>query len=146
MSRKKRLRDMTWDDYGISRNRYKELEAFCLQYEEKKSKISRGINAVANDGMPKGNYKQNTLEENAIRNVIFQKDCEMIEQAAIAAAPDIYPYIIKSVTNGLSYDFVEYDERLGRIPVGKTEFYGYRRLFYHFLDLLKSGDKIGLVP
>lgn len=145
MSRKKRLRDMTWDDYGISRNRYKELEAFCLQYDEKKSKISRGINAVANDWMPKGNYKQNTLEENAIRNVIFQKDCEMIEQAAVAAAPDIYPYIIKSVTNGLSYDFVEYDERLGRIPVGKTEFYGYRRLFYHFLDLLKSGDEIGLV-
>lgn len=137
---------MTWDDYGISRNRYKELEAFCLQYEEKKSKISRGINAVTIDGMPKGNYKQNTLEANAVRNVILQKDCEMIEQAAIAAAPDIYPYIIKSVTNGLSYDFVEYDERLGRIPVGKTEFYGYRRLFYHFLDLLKSGDKIGLVP
>ena len=129
---------MTWDDYGISRNRYKELEAFCLQYEEKKSKISRGINAVANDGMPKGNYKQNTLEANAIRNVMLQKDCEMIEQAAVAASPDIYPYIIKSVTNGLSYDFVEYD--------GKTEFYGYRRLFYHFLDLLKSGDKIGLVP
>ena len=137
---------MTWDDYGISRNRYKELEAFCLQYEEKKSKISRGINAVTTDGMPKGNYKQNTLEANAIRNVMLQKDCEMIEQAAVAASPDIYPYIIKSVTNGLSYDFVEYDERLGRIPVGKTEFYGYRRLFYHFLDLLKSGDKIGLVP
>ena len=137
---------MTWDDYGISRNRYKELEAFCLQYEEKKSKISRGINAVTIDGMPKGNYKQNTLEANAIRNVMLQKDCEMIEQAAVAASPDIYPYIIKSVTNGLSYDFVEYDERLGRIPVGKTEFYGYRRLFYHFLDLLKSGDKMGLVP
>ena len=28
---KKRLRDMTWDDYGISRNRYKELKAFCQQ-------------------------------------------------------------------------------------------------------------------
>ena len=136
---------MTWDDYGISRNRYKELEAFCLQYEEKKSKISRGINAVTIDGMPKGNYKQNTLEANAVRNVILQKDCEMIEQAAIAAAPDIYPYIIKSVTNGLSYPFIEYDEKLGRIPVGINEFYGYRRLFYHFLDRMKNGDKIDLL-
>ena len=145
MSRKKRLRDMTWDDYGISRNRYKELEAFCLQYEEKKSKISRGINAVTIDGMPKGNYKQNTLEANAVRNVILQKDCEMIEQAAIAAAPDIYPYIIKRVTNGLSYPFIEYDEKLGRIPVGINEFYGYRRLFYHFLDRMKNGDKIDLL-
>ena len=136
---------MTWDDYGISRNRYKELEAFCLQYEEKKSKISRGINAVTIDGMPKGNYKQNTLEANAVRNVILQKDCEMIEQAAIAAAPDIYPYIIKSVTNGLSYPFIEYDEKLGRIPVGINEFYGYRRLFYHFLDRMKNGYKIDLL-
>lgn len=136
---------MTWDDYGISRNRYKELQAFCLQYDEKKSKINRGINAVANDGMPKGNFKKNTLEMNAIRNVIYQRDCEMIEQAAVAASSEIYPYIIKSVTNDLSFPFIEYDEKLGRIPIGKTEFYGYRRLFYHYLDLIKSGDKLDLL-
>ena len=143
--KKKRLRDMTWDDYGISRNRYKELQAFCLQYDEKKSKINRGINAVANDGMPKGNFKKNTLEMNAIRNVIYQRDCEMIERAAVAASSEIYPYIIKSVTNDLSFPYIEYDEKLGRIPVGKTEFYGYRRLFYHYLDLIKSGDKLDLL-
>lgn len=143
--KKKRLRNMTWDDYGISRNRYKELQAFCLQYDEKKSKINRGVNAVANDGMPKGNFKKNTLEMNAIRNVIYQRDCEMIEQAAVAASREIYPYIIKSVTNDLSFPYIEYDEKLGRIPVGKTEFYGYRRLFYHYLDLIKSGDKLDLL-
>lgn len=143
--KKKRLRNMTWDDYGISRNRYKELQAFCLQYDEKKSKINRGVNAVANDGMPKGNFKKNTLEMNAIRNVIYQRDCEMIEQAAVAASSEIYPYIIKSVTNDLSFPYIEYDEKLGRIPVGKTEFYGYRRLFYHYLDLIKSGDKLELL-
>lgn len=143
--KKKRLRNMTWDDYGISRNRYKELQAFCLQYDEKKSKINRGINAVANDGMPKGNFKKNTLEMNAIRNVVYQRDCEMIEQAAVAASSEIYPYIIKSVTNDLSFPYIEYDEKLGRIPVGKTEFYGYRRLFYHYLDLIKSGDKLDLL-
>lgn len=143
--KKKRLRDMKWDDYGISRNRYKELQAFCLQYDEKKSKINRGVNAVANDGMPKGNFKKNTLEMNAIRNVIYQRDCEMIEQAAVAASSEIYPYIIKSVTNDLSFPFIEYDEKLGRIPIGKTEFYGYRRLFYHYLDLIKSGDKLDLL-
>lgn len=144
-TKKKRLRDMTWDDYGISRNRYKELQAFCLQYDEKKSKINRGVNAVANDGMPKGNFKKNTLEMNAIRNVIYQRDCEMIEQAAVAASSEIYPYIIKSVTNDLSFPFIEYDEKLGRIPVGINEFYGYRRLFYHYLDLIKNGDKLDLL-
>lgn len=145
MQKKKRIRDMTWEDYGISKNRYDELRAFCLQYEEKKSKISRGIGSMNYDGMPKGNYKGNPLESKAIRNVMYQKDCEMIEQAAIAASSEIYPYIIKSVTNDLSYRFIEYDEKLGRIPVGKTEFYAMRREFYHFLDLLKSGDKIDLL-
>ena len=82
---------------------------------------------------------------NAIRNVIYQRDCEMIEQAAVAASSEIYPYIIKSVTNDLSFPFIEYDEKLGRIPIGKTEFYGYRRLFYHYLDLIKSGDKLDLL-
>ena len=142
----KKLRDMTWDDYGISRHRYAELKAFCLQYDEKKSKISRGIGAMNYDGMPKGNFKTNPLEDKAIRNVTYQKDCEMIEQAAIAASPDIFQYIIKSVTNDLPYQYIEYDEKLGRIPVGKTDFYALRRLFYHFLDNLKSGDKIDLLP
>lgn len=142
---KKRIREMTWDDYGISRHRYEELKAFCLQYEEKKSKISYGITSGRNDGMPKSNYRENQLEGNAIRNMLYRKDCEMIEQAAVAASPEIYRYIIKSVTNGLPYQFVEYDEVLGKIPIGKTDFYGYRRLFYYYLDKLKSGDKIDLL-
>lgn len=142
---RKRLREKTWDDYGISRHRYEELKAFCLQYEEKKSKIHYGITSGTNDGMPKSNYKGNQLESMAIRNTMYQKDCEMIEQAAVAASAELYPYIIKSVTNDLSYQFVEYDEEMGKIPVGKTDFYAYRRLFYYFLDKIKSGDKIDLL-
>lgn len=142
--KKKRIRNMTWDDYGISRHRYQELKAFCLQYDEKKSKISRSLSAVNYDGMPHAEGSGSGLEGQAIRNVILRKDIEMIEQAAIAANADLYPYIIKSVTNDLSYPFVEYDEALGRIPVGINEFYGYRRLFYHFLDKLKNGDKLDL--
>ena len=62
----KRLRDMTWDDYGISKNRYKELKAFCLQYDEKKSKIKYGISAVRYDGQPKSvSYTHLTLPTNS---------------------------------------------------------------------------------
>lgn len=141
----KRIRDKTWDDYGISANRYKELKAFCLQYSEKKYKINRGIGSVTSDGMPKGGTRKDKLESMAIRNVIYEQDCKMIEQAAIAASGEIYPYILRSVTQDLSYQFIEYDDNLGRIPVGPNEFYGYRRLFYHYLDKLKIGDKIDLL-
>lgn len=136
---RKNPRNKSWEDYGISVNRYKELKAFCLQYDEKKSKINRLQHQSGNDGQPKGTYTGNPTEEMAIKNVSYQKDCEMIEQAAKAASGDIYPYIIKSVTNDLSYPFIEYDEKLGKIPVGKTEFYAIRRLFYHYLDKIKLG-------
>ncbi len=118
LEKKKRVRNMTWKDYGITKYRYVELKAFCLQYKEKKKKI---------------------------QNVMCKKDCEMIEQAAKAASEELYLYIIKSVTNDLSYTFIEYDEMIGRIPIGKTDFYGYRRLFYHYLDLIKNGDKSGML-
>ena len=142
---KKRLREMTWDDYGISRHRYEELKAFCLQYNEKKAKISYGLKGVVQDGQPHGSSTGNPTEAAAIRNTIYLKDCEMIEQAAIAASAEIYAYIIKSVTNDLSYQFIEYDKKLGRIPMGINEFYGYRRLFYHYLDKIKIGDKLDLL-
>ena len=54
--------------------------------------------------------------------------------------------MVKSVTRDLSYPFLEYGPELGRIPMGKTDFYASRKLFYHFLDRLKSGDKIDLLP
>lgn len=144
--KKKRLRDMTWEDYGISKNRYQELKAFCLQYEEKKNKIKRGLTGIAYDTSPGGAGTGKPTERAAVRNASYQEDCEMIERAAIAASPEIYPYIIKSVTEDLPYKFIEYDNDLGGISVGINEFYGYRRLFYHFLDKLKIGDKIDPLP
>lgn len=120
-----RLREKSLEDYGISKNRYYELRAFCMQYEEKKSKIRK------------------IKEEMSMQNIGYQKDCEMIEKAAVFASDMIYPYILKSVTNDLSYTFLEYDEKLGRIPVGKTEFYAIRRLFYHYLDKMQTGTKWG---
>ena len=105
----KRLRDMTWEDYGISKNRYAELKAFCLQYEEKKSKIKYGISSAQYDGQPKVHNTGSQTERQAMDNVIYMKDCAMIEEAAIRANPEIWRYIVKSVTLGLSYEFVEYD-------------------------------------
>ncbi len=104
----KRLRDMTWEDYGISKNRYAELKAFCLQYEEKKSKIKYGILAAQYDGQPKAHNTGSQTERQAMDNVIYMKDCAMIEEAAIRTNPEIWRYIVKSVTLGLSYEFIEY--------------------------------------
>ena len=142
---KKRLRNMTWEDYGISKNRYKELKAFCLQYEEKKQKIEYGMNGISYAGMPGGSlFTKSPVEQQAMNNARYQKDIEMIEAAAVKTNPLIAKYLLKSVTEDLSYEFIMYDAELGRIPVGKTEFYGYRKLFYHYLNEEKiKKEKVG---
>lgn len=136
----KRLRDMTWDDYGISKNRYKELKAFCMQYEEKKNKIQYGMNSTVQDGMPRGSRSiSSPVEKQAIENTTYLRDIRMIEEAAVKTNPAIWKYILKSVTEDLSYEFIMYDKIQGRIPMGQTEFYAYRKLFYHYLDEIKLG-------
>ena len=142
----KRLRDMTWEDYGISKNRYAELKAFCLQYGEKKSKIKYGISAVQYDGQPKAHNAGSQTERQAMDNVIYTKDCAMIEEAAIRANPEIWRYIVKSVTLGLSYEFVEYDNEQGKIPMCRRDFYGTRKKFYAILNEMKLDHKLTDYP
>lgn len=38
------------------------------------------------------------------------------------------------VTENRSYEDIEYEEGLGWIPYGRTDFYGHRRYFYYLLD------------
>lgn len=138
--KKKRLRDMNWDDYGISKNRYKELKAFCLQYDEKKSKIKRGLSSGKCDGMPGGSLNINSqVEQQAIENTVYLADVRMIEEAAVKANPVIWRYILRSVTQDMPYEYIMYDSERGRIPMGKTEFYAYRKLFYDILNKIKLG-------
>lgn len=142
----KRLRDMTWEDYGISKNRYAELKAFCLQYGEKKSKIKYGISAAQYDGQPKAHNTGSQTERQAMDNVIYMKDCAMIEEAAIRTNPEIWRYIVKSVTLGLSYEFIEYDNEQGKIPMCKNDFYGTRRKFFSILNEMKMEYKLTDYP
>lgn len=70
------------------------------------------------NGCAAGKYSPETL----------QKACRGLEF--------IGPWIILSVTKSKSYDRLEFSTELGRIPVGRTDFYGFRRKFYHNMDCL----------
>lgn len=141
---KKRLRDMTWDDYGISKNRYKELKAFCLQYDEKKSRIQYGAGkspAIGECASPNSGFKESPVERQAIQNSVYLRDIHMIEEAAIMADPSIWKYLLRSATRGLSYEYIEYDDELGKIPMCRKDFYGVRKLFFSILNEIQMDHK-----
>ena len=95
---KKRLRDMTWEDYGISKNRYKELKAFCLQYDEKKSKIKYGLSATQYDGQPKGHSVGSQVENQAIDNDIYKRDYSCSGSSCSEKGSTYTSYLLKTVT------------------------------------------------
>lgn len=59
---------------------------------------------------------------------------DMVFSTARAADDKVAEFILLSVIKNLSYDHIEYHEKLGRCPIGRTDFYGIRRLFFHYLD------------
>lgn len=87
-------------DYGISRNKYNELKYFCMQYAEKKRE------AATDD--------------------LRRRDVEQIEQTAVDADGDIYPYLLRNVTEGIPYEYMD-------VPCGRKQFYESRRLFFVLL-------------
>lgn len=112
---KVRKRDMKLSDYNISRAKYNELKYFCMQYEEKKRELHKGygLNAIVNDGLPKGNLPGNPVEGQAIRNAVLQADVDLIEHTAMEAGADVYQWLIKNVTEGVPYEWLNVLQAVG---------------------------------
>ena len=123
-----RKRDMKLSDHNISRDKYNELKYFCLQYWQKKQEIDRnyGIDGFSQDGMPRGTSSSNPTEKKALRIAQLKRDTELIEQTAMEADAEIYPWILKNVTSGVSYEYMD-------VPISRTKFYDSRRYFFYLL-------------
>ena len=123
-----RKRDMKLSDHNISRDKYNELKYFCLQYWQKKQKIDRnyGIDGFSQDGMPRGTSSSNPTEKKALRIAQLKRDTELIEQTAMEADAEIHPWILKNVTSGVPYEYMD-------VPMGRRKFYEARRYFFFLL-------------
>lgn len=109
-------KDIKLNELGVSRKKYRELQYFCLQYEEKKEAVLSGLER-------KGEHRVRVSEEKRER---YKKEVELIEQTAIEANPEIYSYLLKSVTQGIGYEWMD-------VPMSKGRFYDYRKLFFVLL-------------
>lgn len=133
------VRPLNHSKYGISKNRFKELYYWCLQYSEWKDELkykTDTVGAMEINDMPTCNNVGDPTQKLAIRRAMLEKNCELIEQAAIEADPDIYQYILKAVTEeDVTYRYLN---MIMGIPCGKKMYYDRRRKFYWLLDKRKS--------
>lgn len=119
--------------YWIDRHRYYELKHFCLQYPLWKQAYafhdgysSKSTSLI--DGTNSGTDELTPTERHAQARIFYADRMKMVEQSAIAASPDFSIYILKAVTEGLSYDHIKASSD---IPCCKDVYYDlYRRFFW----------------
>lgn len=115
-------------EYGIDRDLYLELKYFCRQYRRKVSELSgmADLRASALTGMPRSGGQSDPTARAVERRERLREDTRAIEQAAIQADAELYPYILRNVTDGVSFEVL-------RCPCGINQFYLARRKFFWVL-------------
>lgn len=120
--------------YWIERHRYYELKHFCLQYQSWKRAY------FALDGMSKRpadlaaiakRYPGGDPVSKCVEARIFYKDrIDMVEKAARETDPIIGRYILRAVTEGVSYEVAKTRDH---IPCSKDVYYELYRKFFWLL-------------
>ncbi len=126
------------DKYGISDAAYKELRAFCLQYDEKLARLndSYSLKSPNLSGMPHGSGISDPTERAAELAIKYKEDIDLIEKIAKKVDPELAPFIIKNVTSEKCPPWV-LKTRYG-MEIGEKTFNKKRREFYYRLALEKQ--------
>lgn len=129
-------RDLNLEKYHISKNRYRELYYFCMQYTERAAEIEelRYPSGHPPDGMPKGTVTSDRTASVAVKAAQLDSDNDLIRQAAEEAGGTLAPWILKAVTNGMNYNAMRMQEH---IPCNEKEFRRIRHKFFYILDQKK---------
>jgi hypothetical protein len=129
------VRVLNKDKYKLSKYRFRELYYFCLQYYEWKDQLidkRNPLKGMQYSGMPSSGIPGNPTEAAAIACAEISAKCDMIEQAAKEADPELWEYIIYAVTHeDITFNFLKAKKD---IPCERDRYYNSRRKFYFILD------------
>ena len=125
--------------YHIDKHRHYELKHFCLQYPlwKKAYKDLESINiALSTIGrLPSSNTPGDPTAKRAIAKAQLIERIEMVEQIAKEADDYLWQYILKAVTENLSYTYLK--SKLD-IPCGKDMYYDRYRKFFWLLNKVRG--------
>lgn len=122
--------------YWISKHRYYELKHFCLQYPIWKQAYNALDDAcISANNLRMANSSTNIPSDPTTRCVIakmyYSDRISMVKQAAIDTDPELYVYILKAVTEGLSFEYLK--TKL-EIPCSRDTYYDRYRKFFWLLS------------
>lgn len=125
--------------YWIDRHRYYELKHFCLQYPTWKETYhmyeSPQISASSFEQMRSSNIPSDPTARYATLKAQYAEKIDMIEKAAKRADEELHNYILKAITEGLSYTYMKTKMD---IPCGKDMYYDRYRRFFWILDQIRE--------
>lgn len=121
--------------YYIDKHRYYELKHFCMQYNEwKKAYASCNESIIFASKFEKestSNIPSDITAKYAIKRAYYAGRIKIVERAAMEADEFLYPYILKAVSEGLSYTYLK--AKLD-IPCGRDMYYDRYRKFFWLLS------------
>lgn len=121
--------------YYIDKHRYYELKHFCLQYKEWKKEYAKCNDAIifaaGVDRLPSGNMPSDLTAKYAIQRAYYAERIKLIEKIALETDNFLYLYILKAVTEGLSYTYLKAQLN---IPCGRDMYYDRYRKFFWLLS------------
>lgn len=125
--------------YHIDKHRHYELKHFCLQYPTwKKAYVDLdniGVSLSTTERISSSNTPGDPTAKRAIAKAQLVERIEMIEKAAREADDYLWHYILKAVTENLSYTYLKtkFD-----IPCGKDMYYDRYRKFFWLLSKVRG--------
>lgn len=125
--------------YWIDKHRHYELKHFCLQYPLWKKAYtdfgdaSMSLSMIEN--IPTSNLPGDPTAKRATMRAYYAEKMELIEKTAMEADRYLYEYILKAVTENLSYSYLK--SKL-EIPCGKDMYYDRYRRFFWLLNKVRK--------
>ena len=116
------------DEYDIGRHRFCELKHFCMQYPD----WVTGYKRIKNDGLCKGEH--DITGDTAVQKTDYWHAIELIETTARATSLAYADYILKSVTEDVSYSYLKNKG----LKCDKDTFDELRGRFFYLLSLRKG--------
>lgn len=129
----------TKNKYYIDKHRHYELKHFCLQYPVWKrayaALLDLSIVSAGLTELPSGSGVSDITSKSAIRRAYYSDKIKLVEETVKETDPYLYEYLLKAVTEGLSYTYLR---TILEIPCGRDMFYDRYRKFFWLLSTARD--------